>query len=287
MPAYVEVSCRCPRESEDQLSCFIIESITHALVAESADDHVVVKFYLPGDVDAEEKVQILRDYLLRKQILPLQLLPQAIRVSAIDEMDWIKVYQESFVPVTIGDIVVKTPWDNNECPGKLTLVIEPKMAFGTGHHETTQLCLAQLRSDVKRGHKVLDFGVGSGILSILAVKLGALECLGIDNDPIAIDNAHEAILLNGVADQIVVKLGSMEQVTRESYYDVVVSNLSRDGIIDLYDDFKKVARPGGVVILAGASANQEDELVAFLHQKGDNDIIVTRKNEWICFRVKV
>lgn len=287
MPGYYEVSCWCPLESEDQLSCFIIESITHGLVTENDGDHVIVKFYLPGDIEVEEKLQVLRDYMLKEQILSLQALPQAIRVRSVDEIDWSKSYQKSFVPVSVGDIVVRTPWDDTRYKGKTQIVIEPKMAFGTGHHETTQLCLAQLEHDVKKGHKVLDLGVGSGILSILAVKLGAAECLGIDNDPMAVDNARENIILNGVSDQITIKSGSMEQVTRESYYDIVVSNLIRDGILDLYYDFKKAVKPGGAIILSGVLTDQEDELIAFLQQKGDTDVIVTRKNEWICLRVKV
>jgi ribosomal protein L11 methyltransferase len=287
LPGYYEVCCRCPLESEDQLSSFVIESITHGLITENDGDHVIVKFYLADDVDVEEKVQILRDYLISEQVVSAKTLTETVKVRPVDEMDWIKAYQESFVPVTIGNIVVRTPWDDNKYPGKTEIIIEPKMAFGTGHHETTQLCLAQLQHDVRQGHKVLDLGIGTGILSILAVKLGAVECLGIDNDPIAVENAEENIVLNGVADQVAIQLGSMEQVANESHYDIVVSNLIRDGIFDLYDDFKIAVKPAGVIILSGVLTDQENELVDFLGQKGENDISVTRKNEWICLRVRV
>jgi ribosomal protein L11 methyltransferase len=159
------------------------------------------------------------------------------------------------------------------------------MAFGTGQHETTQLCMAQLIKDIKPGDKVLDLGCGSGILGILAAKMGAAECRGLDIDLAAIDNAKENIVHNNVQDIVKVQFGSMDKITQIAYYDVVVSNLIKDEIFNLYENFMRCLKPEGILILSGILTEQEEEFQGFIKLKNPHGYLVTRKNEWICCRV--
>ncbi|MGB5138217.1 MAG: 50S ribosomal protein L11 methyltransferase [Candidatus Zixiibacteriota bacterium] len=185
----------------------------------------------------------------------------------------------------VDNLVIKSTWDQINYGDKLQIVIEPKMAFGTGHHETTQLCMAQLQKDIKPGDKMLDLGCGSGILSILAAKLGADASLGLDIDLAAIENAQENIELNQVSDRVTIKFGSMEKVNLIGYYDIVVSNLIKDEIYNLFENFMRCLKPGGILILSGILIEQEEEFVNFLKLKSITGNEITRKNDWICCRV--
>lgn len=287
MSGFLEVSCRCSPENEERLTAFITESVVNSLVTEDDQDQVVIKFYLPREPESEKLVRILSDFLTNEEMVLSTEDQPAISIRPIEEIDWIRSYQESFRPVELNDLVIRSSWDQRDYSGKLEIIIEPKMAFGTGKHETTRLCLEQLQHEVKPGDKLLDLGVGSAVLSILAVKLGASECYGLDTDPVAVENALENIELNGVADRIEIAEGSMELVSKNGYYDIVVSNLIKEGIVELFDDFLRCVKPGGLIILSGILTTQEAEMVELIRSKGQERIEVTRLNEWICCRVAV
>jgi ribosomal protein L11 methyltransferase len=169
----------------------------------------------------------------------------------------------------------------------MVIAIEPKMAFGTGKHETTKLCIDAVMRNIKAGDTMLDLGTGSGILSIVAAKLGAVDILGIDIDAASIDNANDNIEHNDVSDIITVKQGSMELVEESNHYDVVVSNLIRDGIFELFDDFVRAGKPGGVLILSGILTNQIEEMSDFFKTKGYPTFDITTMNEWACYEMRV
>jgi ribosomal protein L11 methyltransferase len=285
MADYLEISVRCAPADEDIVSAFISEVLSQGLVTEVGDKEFKVKFYLPVVDESREKVEMLGVYLVGHGLATAAELHDVISVKPIDDVDWIKNSQQSFQSVVIDTIAVKSIWDKTHFPGKTEIVIEPKMAFGTGQHETTQLCMAQLIKDVTPGCKVLDLGCGSGILGILAAKLGAAECMGLDIDLAAIDNAKENIVHNDVQDIVQVQFGSMDRVTRIGYYDIVVSNLIKDEIFNLYENFVRCLKPEGILILSGILIEQEEEFQQFLKLKSPHGYLVTRKNEWICCRV--
>jgi ribosomal protein L11 methyltransferase len=282
---YLEVSVRCAPVDEDVVTAFITETLSQGLMTEVSDNEFKVKFYLPVVEESREKVEMLGVYLVSRGLTTADGLAEMISVKPIDDIDWIKDFQQSFRTVVVDDIAIKSIWDKTHFPGKVEIVIEPKMAFGTGQHETTQLCMAQLIKDVKPGDKVLDLGCGSGILSILAAKIGAAECLGLDIDLAAIDNAKENVIHNGVQDIVEVQFGSMDKITRIGYYDVVVSNLIKDDIFNLYENFMRCLKPEGILVLSGILIEQEEEFLGFLKLKNPHGCLVTRKNEWICCRV--
>ena len=204
------------------------------------------------------------------------------------------IFQEhlkKFHPIEIGDVVVRAAWSDEEFPDKIIINIEPRMAFGTGRHETTKLCIEAVRRSVKTGDRVLDVGSGSGILSILAAKLGAVEVFGLDIDTAAVDNARENAAMNNV--DITFEIGSVglksPKYPRKSpslshlHYDVVVANLNRDCIVDLFDDLVRATRPGGVLILSGITRDQVDEMSGFFEGKGYADFEIATMGEWVCY----
>jgi ribosomal protein L11 methyltransferase len=267
------------------VTSFITETLSQGLVTEVSDNEFKVKFYLPVVEESREKVEMLESYLVNRGLTTSEGLSEMISIKPIDEIDWIKNFQQSFPTVVVDNVAVMSIWDKTYFPGKVEIIIEPKMAFGTGQHETTQLCMAQLIKDAKPGDKVLDLGCGSGILGILAAKLGAAEVLGLDIDLVAIDNAKENAVHNGVQDIVKVQFGSMEKVTQIAHYDVVVSNLIKDEIYNLYENFMRCLKPEGILILSGILTEQEAEFQGFLRLKNPHGCLVTRKNEWICCRV--
>lgn len=285
MADYLEVSVRCAPADEDLVAAFVTEILSQGLITEVGDTDFKIKFYLPVVEESREKVEMLGIYLVGRGLTTSNGLTDMITVKPIDDIDWIKSCQQSFQSVVIDNVAVKSIWDKTHFPGKIEIVIEPKMAFGTGQHETTQLCIAQLIKDVKPGVKVLDLGCGSGILGILAAKLGAGECFGLDIDLAAIDNAKENIIHNGVQDIVQVQFGSMDRVSRIAYYDIVVSNLIKDEIYNLYENFMRCLKTEGILILSGILTEQEEEFLQFLKLKNPHGCLVTRKNEWICCRV--
>ncbi len=285
MAGYLEVSIKCDPTNEDIVTSYITESLSQGLVTEVSDADFHVKFYLPIEEESRDKVESLGKYLVRVGIARAENLDAVISVKAIDDIDWIRQYQQSFRSIIIDNVVVKSTWDEADYCDKLQITIEPKMAFGTGHHETTQLCVAQLLKDIKPGDKLLDLGCGSGILSILAAKLGASEALGLDIDLAAIENARENVVINQVESIVQIQFGSMEKVNRSGYYDVVVSNLIKDEIYNLFENFMRSLKTGGVMILSGILTDQEAEFLSFLSLKRVRGNLITRKNEWICCRV--
>jgi ribosomal protein L11 methyltransferase len=282
---YLEVSIRCAPVDEDLVTSFITETLSQGLVTEVSDNEFKVKFYLPVVEESREKVEMLGVYLVSRGLTTSDGLTDMISIKPIDDIDWIKSFQQSFQPVVVDSVAVRSIWDKTHFPGKVEIVIEPKMAFGTGQHETTQLCMAQLIKDIKPGDRVLDLGCGSGILGILAAKIGAAECLGLDIDLAAIDNAKENIVHNNVQDVVKVQFGSMDRITQIAYYDVVVSNLIKDEIFNLYENFMRCLKPEGILILSGILTEQEEEFHGFLKLKNPHGCLVTRKTEWICCRV--
>ncbi len=286
---YVEISIRVPASFEEELSNFLIDKVEggRSVVLEEVDDDIIFKFYAGSESVAMPEVAKVKSFLDDSGVVPAGEIDERIRIRNIKEIDWVEQYQKLFEPVEVDDVVVKSVWSADEFPGKTVIKLEPKMAFGTGKHETTRLCMSAVRQCVKSGDKMVDLGTGSGILSILAAKLGAIEILGLDIDIAAVENARENVVINGLEDVITIRYGSMQKVTNENYYDLVVSNLIRDGIIELFDRFEASAKPGGTIILSGVLTNQIDEMSDFFRRRGYSDFDITTLNEWVCYVMRV
>jgi ribosomal protein L11 methyltransferase len=282
LAGFLEVSLTVPPESEELIVYYITDFVTSGFAIENGGDFTIIKFYLPHDQVASRSLSRLTDLLRSKGLLGDLSVEEAVKVHSIAEIDWVRTYRQQFKPVEVGRVVVRPSWDETRYDDRIEIVIDPQMAFGTGHHETTKLCIEQLLELVTRGDRVLDVGVGSGILAILAAKLGAAECLGVDIDPTAVENAAENARLNRVDNIVSVLEGSTDKIERQNCYDIVVCNLVYPDIMDLHDDLVAASRPGAILILSGILYSQKRDYLEFLQSKGSGDIRVSQLEEWVC-----
>ena len=195
------------------------------------------------------------------------LLPEAVVERAeVQKQDWTAAWRDFFTPVTAGDFLVLPPWLADADPqGRLPVFIEPKSAFGTGHHPTTTLCLealSRLRAAgvLTAGQEFLDLGTGTGVLGIACVKLG-LRGLGLDIDPLAVSNAAENCALNRVEEAFEVRSGSADAVAGRRY-DLVVANILAAPLRDMAESIMALVRPGGCLVLSGLFRVQTPSLEA-------------------------
>ena len=209
----------------------------------------------------------------------------SLRVSKKQEDDtqWKDKWKEYFKPARIAEnIVVKPTWESYERQGDEKVIeIDPGMAFGTGTHETTSLCVKMLEKYQKESDKVLDVGCGSGILSIAAALLGAEDVLGVDIDPVAVEVAAENIELNGVANVAKAQYGDL---TKGIDYkaDIVVANLMADLVMMLSEDVARHMQPGGLFISSGILVEKEVQVTEHLRSQGFGIVEVRVVGGWCC-----
>lgn len=254
-----------------------------------------VSFYLDESVDSGpilEQVEEGLDGLAQF----VDLGERAIRASETEDKDWINNWKEYFKPFTVDDILIKPTWE--EVPeahkDKLLIQIDPGTAFGTGMHETTQLCLKQLKRFVAPGSTVLDVGTGSGILGIAALKLGAERVFGTDLDENAISAVRENLQSNGIhPDRFQVVQGNLiddpavQEQAGFARYDLAVANILADVIILLQGEVASHLKPGGIFITSGIiDAKEEAVLEAFAGNQAFEVLEVGRQGDWVSVTAK-
>lgn len=178
----------------------------------------------------------------------------------IGPQNWNEEWERSIEPQTIGQFYVHPTWTSFDADlgDKIELLIDPKMAFGTGYHATTRVMLEWLPEVIQEGDTVLDAGTGTGILAIAALKLGATSAFGFDIDEWSETNAQENILLNKT-EGLEVKLGSTEVIPKDTKYDVILANINRNALIELIPELLTYMKEGGKILLSGLL--EEDEAV--------------------------
>lgn len=217
-----------------------------------------------------------KDFLERLQQLLKQTVPAAeSALSELEETDWLAAWRQFFTPVCCGNhFVVLPPWlaDTQDFPGRAPILIEPKSAFGTGHHATTALCL-RVVSDLleagrlQQGQHFLDLGTGSGVLGIGCCKFG-LTGEGLDIDPLAVDNAVENRALNAIApESFTVAEGSIGAVAGKQF-DLVLANILARPLTEMAADIVRACRPGGCLVLSGLLEIQADGVTAAYKAQG-------------------
>jgi ribosomal protein L11 methyltransferase len=228
--------------------------------------------YLPVDDQLEESRRRLEEalwYLGRIRPLP------APHFRTVQEQDWSQAWKQHYRPIPIGERLVVVPaWLESPDPGRIAIRMDPGMAFGTGTHPTTQLCLELMQTYLPgNAATVIDVGCGSGILAVAALKLGAQAALGVDIDPEAIQATQANAELNRVAERLEVKLGSVAEVlggdTPLKKAPLVLANILAPVIIRLLDDgLADLLKPGGVLVLSGILDEQAGEVEDALRAHG-------------------
>lgn len=206
----------------------------------------------------------------------------SISLEEVPYEDWSIAWRKHFRPVfPTPKIAICQPWESVSAPeGGFTILIEPKMAFGTGHHESTRLALKMLSKVLGEGDQVLDVGTGSGILSIAAVKLGAGEVTGIDTDPLAVENAGENLVLNGLEGRVNFFKGSVSDV--DGLFDLVVANLLSSILIPMLPSLKRCLNSRSGLILGGILDREQTKFLEAVQAIGLVVEQVDQEGEWMC-----
>ncbi len=230
-----------------------------------------------GALGLEERGGFVRAYF--EEELPLGLDGEWL---VEPDQDWQEGWKRDLQPVTAGRVTIIPPWLAHEVPaGQIPLVIEPGMAFGTGHHATTRLAVEALSALSLRGQTVLDVGTGSGVLALAAVLLGADGALGVDIDPLVIPVARENAGANGVTDATAQFLeGTLADVEPEAPYGVLVANLFAELHEVLAEDYLRVTADGAPIILTGILTEKLEQVEAALTAAGFEDLRRVTEGEW-------
>lgn len=255
------------------------------------DGTATVSFYLdPADKELEAKLAAAR------QILKQFGGDADIVQSQTADVDWINNWKEFFHPLSVGNVLVKPTWEDVpvEDRDKILIEIDPGTAFGTGGHETTQLCMLELEKYVKGGEQILDLGTGSGILGIVAIKLGEaagkrVKVVGTDLDDNAIEAVGENMQTNNIpSEDFTVICGniiddkSVQDDVGYERYDIVVANILAPVIIMLVDEVARHMKPGALFITSGIINTKEDEVLAAFKANKDFEIVeVNHLGEWV------
>ncbi len=210
-----------------------------------------------------------------------------IKYSEQEAEEWAMAWKDFFNPIACGErFEILPPWMSEQGHDDMThIVIEPKMAFGTGHHPTTSLCLETIGEVVKhgileKGMEFLDLGTGSGILGIGLCKLG-LTGIGIDIDPQAIPCAQENLEINRVDDSMKLLVGTIGSLKPGQLFDVVVANILSGPLIEMAGDILERVKPGGVLILSGILSEQANAVAAAYARRGIGEPEITAQGEWV------
>lgn len=280
-------------EDKRQISEKEKEAMFIDILPEISDDGIVkLIFYMDMDTGKQEEEQILEG--IKKGMEELKSFVNvgeaSIWESTTDEEEWINKWKEFFKPFAVDDILIRPTWEpvDNEDDYKMVIKIDPGTAFGTGLHETTQLCIRQLRKYVTEETNLLDVGCGSGILSVIGRKLGAGNALGIDIDKAAVtasvENAKENKITEGIRfiEGNIIEDAAVKDEAGYECYDIVAANILADIIIPLSRVIAPHMKIGGLFITSGIIYSKEAEVVAAIKQNESFCIKeITRQKDWV------
>ena len=247
----------------------------------SGQDGVLIKTYIPEERNVLELIETVKARIALLPSFGLDIGEGSVSLSNVNESDWANEWKKYYKPTKVGKkIVVKPSWEDYEKQeGDLIIELDPGMAFGTGTHETTSMCIRELENYVDETKTVFDIGCGSGILAIAAAQLGAKEVVAGDLDEVAVKVSKENCEINNVSDKVVVKHGSLFEVV-DSKADVIVANIIADIIKILAKDVSKFLKDDGVFISSGIILAKIDEVCEALEENGFEIVKVERLGEW-------
>jgi ribosomal protein L11 methyltransferase len=212
-----------------------------------------------------------------------------------EEINWVEAWKQHYHPIPVGEGLMIVPaWLEPEMGGRMPIRIDPGMAFGTGTHPTTQLCLALTEAFFQRASRnldVLDIGCGSGILAVAALKLGAAQALGVDIDPLAMDASRQNAALNNVADRLELGVGSVGEVRKGLFSlrqgELVFANILAPVLVRLLDEgLGELVTPGGWLVLSGILAEQSPEVEAALARHGLTLLERRQSGDWVALAAR-
>jgi ribosomal protein L11 methyltransferase len=286
---WLEVSVMAENETAEAVAEVLSRYAHRGVVIEAGPEGwnagpVVVRAYLPADEQLRVNRRRVEEALWHLgQIRPIP--PPTFR--SVAEADWAEAWKEHLTVLHIGQhIVIRPSWlDYAPAPGDVVIQLDPGMAFGTGLHPTTQMCMVALEKWLRPHAAVLDLGTGSAILAIAAAKLGAGQVLAVDNDPVAVETARSNVITNGVREAVRVVRGSLAEASGD--YDLVVVNILASVIVRMLQEGLAARMcPGGILIIAGIIASQESEVVTALERESLAPVSRLQREDWVCLVAK-
>jgi ribosomal protein L11 methyltransferase len=286
---WVEIAIEASEPAVDAVSNILIEegcggTVIGPIPASAAHGANRVAGYLPVDDRLETRLIHVRE---RVRLLPgygLPLESDEVTVTPVADEEWATAWKQHFKPVRVGRIVVKPTWEpapstSSGCPDVI-VEIDPGMAFGTGYHPTTQLCLLILQDIVKGGEVVLDVGTGSGLLAIAAAGLGARSVVGLDIDSVAVEVAEENVRQAGLTDRVTIKQAD-SPLAFEGQADIVFANIIAKVLIDMGAALADKVRPGGKLVASGIVKERADQVKRAFGAVGLSVVQERTDGEWV------
>jgi ribosomal protein L11 methyltransferase len=289
MKQWLVVSLLVPKDFVEAISNFLIEQGARGI--EEVDEDLRgkrLKTYFLKNGREKRVLQALRRYLKSLQTIDPEISRTQIETTILPEQDWGENWKRFFRPVQVTSrFVVKPPWSYRRVKkGQISIDITPGMAFGTGTHATTKLCIRALEERLKKKRLlVLDVGTGSGILSIAAARLGAAEVLGLDNDGVAVEMARENVMQNRVSDIVKIRKGSIGDARNR--FDVVVANIDLKRLRRMRKPLLHHLKNKGFLILSGILEGEKERIHRYYRETGLLKWAkATQEGEWVCFTFK-
>ena len=281
----VQIEDKIPLTEQDKEQMFV------DILPDIPDDDgtAYLTFYLDEEEDVAPVLMNVRKELEDMRAF-LDVGECTIEESETEDVDWVNNWKQYFHQFYIDDILVIPSWEKvkPEDSDKMVIHIDPGTAFGTGMHETTQLCIRALKKYVTSETEILDVGCGSGILGMLALKFGAKHSLGTDLDPCAIDATHENMEVNGIRkDQYEVMIGNIiddkavQDAVGYEKYDIVAANILADVLVPLTPVIIHQMKPGAIYITSGIIEDKENVVVEAVKAAGLELLEVNHQGEWV------
>lgn len=292
----VALSCQIPLSVEELFVDFVTQRLASAIetLDSPRDGFALIRFYVDPAKASSASVEI--DIFCREQ---LQLAdPVAVETATVRDRDWQEEFRCSVRPALIdGSILLRPSWMGSDDPRchqaragadpEFEIVIDPKMAFGTGSHETTRLCLKALNRELTAGQRLADIGCGSGILAIFAALKGASEALAVDIDPVAIENCRENVAFNGVEKSVTIHTGSVDLLLSSEKFDFVVANILFHKLRLLLPNIISILAPNAILALAGMLVTDAPEVGNTLKELGVSEWSREDDGEWSLYLCRI
>src|SRR4030042_1351778 len=286
---WLMVTLLIPREFGEVISNFLVEQGATGIEELDGDlERERLSTYFPQDGKERKILYALRRYLKSLEEIAPEIAGTQIKTTSLPEQDWGENWKRYFKPVQVTPrFVVKPPWSKIRLKrGQVSIDITPGMAFGTGTHATTILCVQALEERLKRKRlSVLDVGTGSGILSIIAAKLGTQEVWGIDIDGVALENARENVKKNCVSDVVTLRKGSIGNVQKR--FDIIIANIDLKSLRKMRKPLLNHLKDRGFLILSGILEKEKERIREYyLKTELLRWIKTAQEGEWVCFTFK-
>lgn len=247
----------------------------------------VVKGYFSDEDNISSIIEFVKEKVEEIKNLGIDVGEGKVEHEKMHEEDWANNWKKYYKPTLIGDrIVIKPIWeDYKQKDNEIIIELDPGMAFGTGEHETTRMCIKALEQNVKENSTVFDVGCGSGILSIVAAKLKAKEVIGVDLDPVAVKSAIDNVSFNDISNIKIIEGNLLDVVSGKA--DIVVANIIAEVICILTEDVKKAINKGGLFITSGIIHDRVEMVSNKLTESGFQIIHVEKDGEWNCITARL